>query len=277
MTMSATKVSPTGTGTTTPRSVRSVLDVVMLVGLFIVVVADGMAQVLHGAIIPPVVVFQVLYLLCGIVVATRWRWAMLLPLVICPLGIVADFASGFPEYTLTHPGSNYVAFGVFVLEYPLLALAIGASVIKLVQTLRREPFHAPRGLSPALGAVAGLILGAFLIGTIAQAPAAGGSAPGQAGSATVHLTATRFAPAIVALHKGERLIIVDDGPVPHTLANGSWSADQRPVPAVEPGAPLVTNVALNNNTVTLGPFATPGTYHLYCTIHPGMTLTIVVQ
>jgi plastocyanin len=275
--MSATKVSPTGTGTTTPRSGRSVLDVVMLAGLFIVVVADGLAQVLEGAIIPPVLVFGALYLLCGIVVATGWRWAMLLPLVVCPLGIVADFASGFPEYTLTHPGSNYVAFGLFVLEYPLLALVIGGSVSKLVQTLRREPFHAPRGLSPALGAVAGLILGAFLIGTIAQAPAAGGSATGQAGSATVHLTATQFAPDIVALHKGDRLIIVDDGPVPHTLTNGSWSADNRPVPGVEPGAPSVNNVALNNTTVTLGPFTTPGTYHLYCTIHPGMNLTIVVQ
>ncbi len=275
--MSATKVSPTGTGTTTPRRGRSVLDVVMLVGLFIVVVADGVAQGLEGAIIPPVLVFQALYLLCGIVVATRWRWAMLLPLVICPLGIVADFASGFPEYTLTHPSSNYVAFTLFVLEYPCLSLVIGGSAIKLVQTLRREPFHAPRGLSPALGAVAGLILGAFLIGTIAGAPAASGSATGQAGGATVHLTANQFAPDIVALHKGDRLIIVDDGPVPHTLTNGSWSADNRPVPGVEPGAPLVNNVALNNTTVTMGPFTTPGVYHLYCTIHPGMNLTIVVQ
>jgi plastocyanin len=275
--MSATKVSPTGTGTTTPRSVRSVLDGVMLVGLLIVVVADGVAQLQAGHIIPPVLVFQALYLLCGIVVATRWRWAMLLPLVICPLGIVADFASGFPQYTLTHPGSNAVAFGLFVLEYPCLSLVIGASASKLVQTVRREPFHAPRGLSPAVGTVAGLILGAFLIGTIAQAPAVGSSVPGQAGSATVHLTANQFAPDIVALHKGDQLIIVDDGPVPHTLSNGSWSAGKQPVPAVEPGAPRVTNVALNNTTVTIGPFTTPGTYHLYCTIHPAMTLTMVVQ
>jgi len=275
--MSATKVSPTGTGTTTPRSGRSILDVVMLVGLFIVVLADGVAQALEGAIIPPVLVFQALYLLCGIVVATGWRWAMLLPLVICPLGIMADFASGFPQYTLTHPSSNPVAFGLFVLEYPLLVLVIGASASKLVQTVRREPFPAPRGLSPAVGAVAGFILGAFLIGTIAQAPTAGSSATGQVGSATVHLTANQFSPDLVALHKGERLLIVDDGPVPHTLTNGSWSADNRPVPGVEAGAPLVNNVALNNNTVTLGPFTTSGTYHLYCTIHPGMTLTIVVQ
>jgi hypothetical protein len=41
--MSATKVSPTGAGTTTPRGRRSVLDGVLPVGLLIVVVADGVA------------------------------------------------------------------------------------------------------------------------------------------------------------------------------------------------------------------------------------------
>ena len=85
--MSATKVSPTGSGTTTPRGRRSVLDGVLLVGLLIVIVADGVAQGLEGALIPPVLVFQALYLLCGIVVATGWRWALLLSLVVCPLGI----------------------------------------------------------------------------------------------------------------------------------------------------------------------------------------------
>jgi plastocyanin len=256
-----------------PRRGRSALDVVMLVGLLVVVVADGVAQVIEVGIIPPVLVFQILYLICGIVVATSWRWAMLLPLVCCSLGIMADFASGFPEYSLTHPSANAVAFDLFVLEYPLLALVIGSSITKFVQALRREPFYAPRALSTVAGVAVGLILGAFLIGTIAQAPAAAGSATGQA---TVHLTATRFAPDVVALHTGDRLTLVDDAPVPHTITNGTWSADNRPVPGVEPGAPLINNVELNNNTVTIGPFTTPGTYHLYCTIHPGMSLTIWV-
>ena len=273
--MSAIKVSPTGAGTTTPRRGRSILDGVMLVGLVVVVLADGVAQIIEGAIIPPVLVFQALYLLCGIVVATGWRWAMLLPLVICPLGIAADFASGFPEYILIHPSSNMVAFDLFVLEYPLLALVIGVSVVKLVQTLRHEPFHAPRWLSPAMGAAVGLILGAFLIGTFAQA-SVGNPTTGQAGRATVYLTATRFAPDVVALHPGDKLTLVDDAPVPHTITNGTWSADNRPVPGVEPGAPLINNVELNHNTVTIGPFTTPGTYHLYCIIHPGMSLTILV-
>src|SRR5260370_39828933 len=144
--MSATKIPPTSSGTTTPRNGRSVLDAIMLVGLFTVVLADGVSQALEGAIIPPVLVFQVLYLLCGIVVATRWRWALLLPLVVCPLGIVGDFASGVPEYTLTHPSSNAIAFALFVLEYPLLALVIGGSAIKLLQMVPREPTPAPPGL-----------------------------------------------------------------------------------------------------------------------------------
>ncbi|HEY7348623.1 MAG TPA: hypothetical protein VH599_09945 [Ktedonobacterales bacterium] len=271
--MSALKVSPTGAGTITPSRGRSALDVVMLVGLFVVVVADAASQILEGGIIPPVLIFQALYLICGIVVATGWRWAMLLPLVCCTLGIIGDFASGFPEYSLTHPSANVVAFGLFVLEYPLLILVIGVSAGKLVQKVRREPFHSPRWLSPALGVMVGLTLGAFLIGAIAQAPAAAGSTE----SATVHLTATRFAPDIVALHTGDRLTLVDDAPVPHTITNGTWSADNRPVPGVEPGAPLVNNVELNNNTITVGPFTTPGTYHLYCTIHLGMSLTILVQ
>lgn len=199
--MATLKNTPASAGITTPRRRRSILDGVILVGLVVVVLADGAAQIIDGAIIPPVLIFQIVYLICGIVVATGWRWAMLLPLVVCPLDIEAGFASGFPEYTLTHPSSNAIAFDLFVLEYPLLALVIGVSIVKLVQTRQHEPFHAPRLLSPAIGAAVGLILGAFLIGTFAQA-SAGNSTTGQAGSATVHLMATRFAPDVVALHAG---------------------------------------------------------------------------
>ncbi len=274
--MSATNVSPTSSGTVRPRRMLSVLDVMMLVGLFLIVVADGVAQILDGAIVPPVLIFEILYLLCGLVVATGFRWAMLLPLVICPLGIISGLASGFPEYTLIHPASNAIAFSLFVLEYPFLSLVICNSAVKLVQTVRREPFHMPRWLRPAPGFAVGLLLGSFLIGNFAQAPAAGSTTTSQAGSVTVHLLANRFSPDIIALHKGDRLLVVDDSPVPHTLANGVWGASNQAAPGVEPGAPVVNNVSLNNNSVTIGPFVTPGTYHLYCTVHPGMSLTILV-
>jgi plastocyanin len=256
---------------------RSVLDVAMLVGLAIVVVGNVIAMVTEGAIIPPVLIATIAYLICAAVVASGWRWSMLVPLVVCSLGIVADFSSGFPEYSLTHPSANYVAFGLFVLEYPLLIMVVVAAGVKTAQTLRRETPHAPRWLQPALGAVAGLVLGAFLIGVVAQSPSASGVSATQKGTQTVHLTPARFAPDIIALHKGDTLTIVDDAPVPHTITNGAWTADNKPVPGVEPGAPIIRNVEVNNTTATVGPFTTPGTYHIYCTIHPGMSLTILVQ
>jgi plastocyanin len=275
--MAATKVPPNVLGTMMRTRGRPALDVVMLVGLSVVVVSNVVALLIERSIIPPVLIAMIAYLVCAIIVATDWRWSLVFPLVICSLGIVADFASGFPEYALTHPSANYVAFVLFEIEYPLLIMVIIAAGMKLVQTLRHETPHAPRWIQPALGAVIGLMLGAFLIGITAQSPSAGGAPTAQVGTKTVRLEAAHFAPDIVALHKGDTLTIVDDAPIPHTLTNGTWSADNKPVPGVEPGAPIIRDVELNNDTVTLGPFATPGTYHIYCTIHPGMALTIIVQ
>ncbi len=156
-------------------------------------------------------------------------------------------------------------------------MVIVAAGLKLTQTLRHETPHAPAWMKPALGAVGGLMLGALLIGVMAQSPSASGAPTVRAGTQTVHLAAASFAPDIIALHKGDTLTIVDDAPVPHNITNGTWSADNKPVPGVEPGAPIIKNVAVNNTTATVGPFTTPGIYHIYCTIHPGMTLTIIVQ
>lgn len=276
--MATTQVSASsGTGEGTRARRRTLLDLVMFVGLSVVVVANVAAMLIEGAIIPPVLIATIVYAVCAILVATGWRWAMIFPLVLCTLGILGDFSSGFPQYSLTHPGANYVAFVLFVISYPLLIMVIVAAGVKLAQTVRHEVTHAPGWMKPALGAVGGLMLGALLIGVAAQPPAAGGSATGKAGTQTVHLTPATFAPDIIALHKGDTLTIVDDAPVPHTITNGTWSADNQPVPGMEPGAPIIKNVELNNNTATVGPFTTAGTYHVYCTLHPGMMLTIIVR
>lgn len=276
--MAKTEFAPAGVSEAQKRTRgRSALDVVMLIGLSAVIVGDALAQIIEGGIIPPVLIVMIAYAISAVIVATGWRWAMLFPLVLCSLGIVADFASGFPQYSLTHPSANYVPFVLFVFSYPLQIMVIGAAAVKLVQTLQHETPHAPEWMKPALGAVAGVMLGALLIGVIAQAPSASGAPAGRAGTQTVHLAAVSFAPDIIALHKGDTLTIVDDAPVPHTINNGTWSSDNKPVPGVEPGAPVISNVQLNNNTVTVGPFTEPGTYHLYCSIHPGMVLTVIVQ
>ena len=276
--MAKTEVSPASVSQpeARPRK-RSSLDIVMLIGLAVVVVANLVAMVIEGGIIPPVLIAVIAYTICAIVVATGWRWAMIVPLVVCTLGILGDFSSGFPEYSFTHPSANYVPFILFTITYPLLVMVIVAAALKLAQTIRHEAPHAPTWARPALGAMLGLMLGMLLIGVIAQPSAGGSVGASKAGTQTVHLLPNSFAPNIIALHKGDTLTIVDDAPVPHTITNGTWSGDNTPVPGVEPGAPIIKNVNLNNNTATVGPFTTAGTYHIFCTIHPGMSLTIIVQ
>lgn len=40
---------------------------------------------------------------------------------------------------------------------------------------------------------------------------------------------------------------------------------------------MVKDVTVSGGSIDIGPFATAGVFHLYCTIHQGMNLTIVVQ
>jgi len=271
--MALTKAAPAPNASETRTRTRSALDWVILVGLLGIVATYTTAQLIERAIIPPILIESIAYLICAGIVATRWRWSALVPLIIVSLGFVSGMVSGFPAYALTHP-SDYLPFATLTIAYMLIFMVVGACIVKIVHLLRRETPRAPRWMTPAIASLAGLAIGALLVGATAQPSAAGGS--GAAGTKTVHLAASRFAPDIVALHKGETLTVVDDGAIPHTLANGSWSADNRPAPGVEPGAPTV-NLELNNNTATIGPFATPGTYHIYCTVHPGMALTVIVQ
>ncbi|HEY7092689.1 MAG TPA: hypothetical protein VH393_05890 [Ktedonobacterales bacterium] len=162
-----------------------------------------------------------------------------------------------------------IPFVAEVLNYSLILMVIGVCVVKLVQLLRHETLHTPRWMTPALTALAGLALGAMLVGMTAQSSGAT--------TASVHMTASRFAPDIVALHPGDSLTVTNDGAAPHILSNGSWGQDNHPTPAAETGAPAVNNVQVTSGSVTIGPFTTTGVYHIYCTVHPGMTLTIVVQ
>ncbi len=76
---------------------------------------------------------------------------------------------------------------------------------------------------------------------------------------------------------GESLSLVNDAGVMHIIANGSWENNASKA-ASEAGAPTVNNVQISGNaTQNIGPFNTAGTFHFYCTVHPGMNLTVVVQ
>ncbi len=72
------------------------------------------------------------------------------------------------------------------------------------------------------------------------------------------------------------LKLVDDGSFLHIIANGTWDGST-PKSASEPGAPVVKDIQINERSRTIGLFNTAGTCSLYCTVHPGMTLTVIVQ
>src|SRR5215469_12597093 len=82
-------------------------------------------------------------------------------------------------------------------------------------------------------------------------------------SKEVHMSAQTFVQSSITIRKGSSLSLVDDVGVPHQIANGTWN-NNTAQPLKEPNAPTV-NVQLNgNDQQVIGPFATVGTYHLYC-------------
>jgi plastocyanin len=103
-----------------------------------------------------------------------------------------------------------------------------------------------------------------------------GGQSGAASSGTVHMGNTNFLQDSVTISKGGSVTLVDDMSVVHIIQNGSWD-NGAAKPAKEPGAPTVQVSFQGNDTHDIGPFNTAGTFHVYCTVHPGMNLTIIVQ
>jgi plastocyanin len=100
---------------------------------------------------------------------------------------------------------------------------------------------------------------------------------GTSGSSTaVHMSYQTFAQLSVTISKGSSITLIDDAAVPHHIANGTW-VNNTTQPLKEPNAPTVDIQFNGNDQQVIGPFATASTYHLYCTIHPGMNLTVIVQ
>jgi plastocyanin len=93
---------------------------------------------------------------------------------------------------------------------------------------------------------------------------------------TADMGGASFIQSSVTIKKGEMLNLVDQAPSTHIITNGSWAGSTQK-PAKEAGAPSINVTYNGNDSAPVGPFNSAGTFHLYCTIHPGMNLTVIVQ
>lgn len=131
-----------------------------------------------------------------------------------------------------------------------------------------------------LGVLLLAVIAAGLVGCSSPpTPAAMVSNPSAPSSPnTVHMDDRHFLPDSITIGAGESLTLVADTMRPHIIANGAWGPANKAQPAREPGAPDVRDFNVQGGqSGTIGAFTEPGTYLLYCTIHPGMNLTVTVN
>jgi hypothetical protein len=215
-------------------------------------------------------------LFCAGLALTKFRWMQLLLTLVAGVFLYQIATQPFVIYHLTNPKTG--GFREFVLDIIIIAfvvVAFGASIGAGAQNYFQGARETPAWLPSSLAGVVGIVIGAILIAAIAQ-PSAAAETIYTNGVPTVHMSAGNFNQPSVTIVKGAKLLLVDDVAVLHILANGSW-LNGRPEPMTEPGAPLVNNVQVNANSTEIGPFTAAGAYHIYCPLHQGMNLSIIVQ
>ncbi len=216
-------------------------------------------------------------ILTGIMVATRWRWSPLLGALL--YGALLALSIPVLPYALSHPSETYM-FALNVVLLALSVIAMGAGIGATVQNYRAgsRELRAPVSLGVSLSGLAGIVVGMLIVSLIVAAnPQASVASVNPNGEPVVHMAPDHFVPNVVLVPKGSKLLIVNDSSVEHVLQNGRWDTNGTPQEGAEPGAPTLRNVDITGGSREIGPFAIAGVYHLYCTLHQGMNLTIVVQ
>lgn len=258
-------------------SALSTVTLVALLGQILFVTANFLiVWLLHGAFVPELFIGIVPALIVVGLIAARVRWAPALGAAQALLTATLFLANPNAQNNLTHPGSSFIDFMVEVVALAFVLVVVVAGVGATVQNYRGGVPRPQRWLQPFLMGLTGIVVGMLIVAALAAANPATSSASSTGGEPTVHMTADSFAQNVVLVPKGSRLLIVDDTSVEHILQNGMWT-NNTPRTITESGAPLVHNVDITGGSVQIGPFNSAGTYHIYCTIHQGMNLTIVVQ
>jgi len=115
-----------------------------------------------------------------------------------------------------------------------------------------------------------LIVPGLLIGLLVPAVIA---APKTAPTGAIGMIGDDFAQSAVTIHRGQRLTLVNDSHFVHVIGPGRNTHIISP----ERGVPMTGfHLMQTNDVLTTGRWMTIGTFYLTCSVHPGMTLKVVV-
>jgi plastocyanin len=99
------------------------------------------------------------------------------------------------------------------------------------------------------------------------------AAPKPTPVADIGMVSDDFAHDVVTIQQGQRLTLVNDSAVVHVIGPGVNTRIVSP----ERGVPMTGFHLMQTNAVyTTGRWMTLGTFYLTCSVHPGMTLKVVV-
>lgn len=133
-----------------------------------------------------------------------------------------------------------------------------------------------------------IIFAACGIEDTATTPSGTGTPTTQTGTATtqapscpagdmVKTGASTFEQSCITLSKGGTLKVVPDtGSAFHILDYGQY-VNGTAQPQTLSGVPVLKDLNVTSSAVSIGPFTTAGTFHIYCTVHPGMGMTVIVK
>jgi plastocyanin len=119
----------------------------------------------------------------------------------------------------------------------------------------------PRILFIVPGLLAGLLVPAL------------SAAPKPLPAGAVGMISDDFARDTVTVHLGQRITFVNDSRVVHVIGPGRGGV----IVGAAPHVPVVGFHLMPTDSVyTTGPWEAPGTYYMTCSVHPDMTLKVIV-
>jgi uncharacterized cupredoxin-like copper-binding protein len=242
--------------------------VVLLIDLQVFIVGQSFQPLALVFMLPPVVVAVLL-------LTTRWRWAPLLAVLYWPL-LLALNARHIP-YDLAHP-EFFHPFAFTVLVLVLAAVGMVSGVGATIENYRAPTDtgidsgrrRLPTWFQPVLWSLAGLCVGALLVGALPRVTAgATVSAQTLALLPTLSAAHIQFAPTELRVKAGEivALRLENRDTTPH-----SFNIDEFGVHiSMPPG----------ESSLALFKASTPGTYTFYCDVPghraAGMVGTLIVE